>query len=202
MFVAESASGTLARPEVSDMTAMPRHKMTVDEYLAWAEDRPGRYELYAGTVYAMAPERARHAEVKFAAQTALVAAIGRAGLPCHMLPDGMTVRVDRDTAHEPDALVYCGEKLPDSAIEVPNPMIVVEVLSPSTRSIDATAKLSGYFQIESIQHYLILNTDKRLVVHHARSGEDAIATRILNEGVLRLHPPGISLAVEDLFRTV
>jgi Uma2 family endonuclease len=40
------------------MTAPPKHKMTVDEYLAWAEGQPGRFELYAGTVYAMTPERA------------------------------------------------------------------------------------------------------------------------------------------------
>ena len=57
------------------MLALPQHKMTVDEYLAWAEGQSGRYELYAGVVYAMAPERARHAEVKFAVQAALQAGI-------------------------------------------------------------------------------------------------------------------------------
>lgn len=46
------------------MTAHATKKMTVDEYLAWAEGRPGRYELHAGIVYALAPEWARHAEVK------------------------------------------------------------------------------------------------------------------------------------------
>ena len=75
------------------MTALPKHKLTVDEYLAWAEGRPGRFELYAGIVYAMTPERAGHADVKYAAQTALLAGIRRAGLPCHMLPDGATIRV-------------------------------------------------------------------------------------------------------------
>ena len=55
------------------MTALPKHKMTVDEYLSWADGQPGRYELYAGTVYAMTPERAEHAKVKFATQTALLA---------------------------------------------------------------------------------------------------------------------------------
>ena len=128
------------------VTALPKQKMTVDEYLAWAQGRPGRFELYAGVVYAMTPERAGHAQVKFAVQTALVAGIRRAGVPCHMLPDGMTVRIDQDTAHEPDALVYCGQALPASAVEVPNPVIVVEVLSPSTRHVDASAKLAGYFR--------------------------------------------------------
>ena len=74
-------------------------KMTVDEFLVWAADKPGGYELYAGHVYAMAPERAGHAKVKFAVQTELKRAIAAARLPCHMLPDGMTVRVADDTAH-------------------------------------------------------------------------------------------------------
>ena len=83
-----------------------------------------------------------------------------------MLPDGMTVRMDQDTAHEPDALVYCGQALPASAVEVPNPVIVVEVLSPSTRHVDASAKLAT-IRISSVQHYLIVDPDKRLAVHHA-----------------------------------
>src|SRR5436190_3566552 len=98
------------------MSALPKHKMSVDEYLAWAEDQPGRFELYAGVVYAMAPEQAKHAETKYAVQTALLNGIRQAHIPCHMLPDGMTVRVDHDTAHEPDALVYCGPKIADTAI--------------------------------------------------------------------------------------
>ena len=183
------------------MTALPRHKMTVDEYLAWAQGRPGRFELYAGVVYAMTPERAGHAQVKYAVQTALLAGIRRASLPCHMLPDGMTVRIDQDTAHEPDALVYCGQALPASAVEVPSPVIVVEVLSPSTRHIDASAKLAGYFRIPDVQHYLIVDPDSRLVIHHARGEADMVATRVVHDGGIMLDPPGIELAVADFFDT-
>jgi Uma2 family endonuclease len=117
--------------------------MTVDEFLVWAEGREGRWELYNGVPYLMAPEAVQHGKVKFAVQTALLRAIGQAGLPCHMLPDGATVRVSREKAHEPDALVYCGSELPGTAIEVPNPVIVVEVSSPSTRKIDASLKLTA-----------------------------------------------------------
>ncbi len=182
------------------MTALPQNKMTVDEYLAWAEGQEGRFELYAGVVYAMVPERAGHAHVKYAAQTALLNGIRKAAAPCHMLPDGMTLRIDHDTAHEPDALVYCGPRISDAVVEVPNPVIVVEVLSPSTRHVDASAKLAGYFRIASVRHYLILDPDKRLVIHHARGKEDAIATRILSDGTLHVDPPGIDVAVRDLFQ--
>jgi Uma2 family endonuclease len=161
--------------------------------------QPGRFELYAGVVYAMTPERAEHAEVKFRVQIILYGAIRRADLPCHMLPDGMTVRVDNDTAHEPNALAYCGEELPGSAIEVPSPMIVVEVLSPSTRRIDASAKLAGYFRVPSLQHYLIVDPDRRLIIHHARGEADVIATRIVREGKLLLDPPGIDVPVQEIF---
>ena len=90
------------------MSTSAQRRMTVDEFLVWAEGQDGRWELYNGVPYAMAPERARHGEVKFAVQTALLQGIRKAGLPCRMRPDGATVRVSQHIAHEPDALVYCG----------------------------------------------------------------------------------------------
>ena len=68
--------------------------MTVDEFLAGAGERPGRHELFRGTVYAMTPERAVHAEVKFAVQAALTSAIRAHSLRCRMLPNAMMVRID------------------------------------------------------------------------------------------------------------
>ena len=114
------------------MNALPQVRMSVDQFLAWAEGQPGRYELADGMVHAMAPETAGHAERKAAVYSALSAGIRARGLNCHALPDGMTVRIDEITAYEPDALVYCGGKISPSSIQVPNPLIVVEVLSPST----------------------------------------------------------------------
>ena len=174
-------------------------KMTVDEFLVWAADKPGGYELYAGHVYAMAPERAGHAKVKFAVQTELKRAIAAARLPCHMLPDGMTVRVADDTAHEPDALVYCGAEVPASQVEISNPVIVVEVLSPSTRHIDASAKLVGYFQLPSVQHYLIVDPEARPVIHHQRRSDGTILTRLLASGPLKLDPPGLVVEIGAFF---
>jgi Uma2 family endonuclease len=181
------------------MSALPQRRMNVDEFLAWAEAQPGRYELFRGSVYAMTPERAAHAVTKFAIQAALANGIRAQGLPCHMLPDGMTVRIDDTTAHEPDALVYCGPQLAPSAIEVPNPVIVVEVLSPSTRHIDAQIKLAGYFRLSSVMHYLVIDPDKPLVLHHARNADGTILTRIVSDGMIGLDPPGIEIAVGDIY---
>ena len=172
--------------------------LTVDEFLLWAANRPGRYELELGTVIAMSPENVGHLRAKDGACSALAAAIARAGLACEALPDGATVRVDARTAYEPDALVYCGHRLPPRAIEVPNPIVVVEVASPSSGARDHNEKLVGYFMVPSVQHYLIIHSDRRILVHHARRG-DEIATRILHGGALRLDPPGLDLRIEDLF---
>ena len=173
--------------------------MTVDEFLAWAEAQPGRYELADGVVYAMAPQTAGHAEMKAAMHGALVAAIRARDLACHALPDGMTVRIDDATAYEPDALVYCGTKLASSAVEVPEPVIVVEVLSPSTRGVDVGAKVAGYFRLPSVAHYLIVDPERPLVIHHARRDDD-ILTRIVQEGSVALDPPGLELALAEIYR--
>jgi Uma2 family endonuclease len=173
--------------------------MTVDEYLTWAAGRPGRYELYDGAVYAMSPEGAGHAQVKFAVQSALAAGIKARGLPCHMLPDGMTVRVESRTAFEPDALVYCGQRVAPTALEIPNPVIVVEVLSPSTQRIDVSKKLAGYFQLPSVAHYLIVDPTKPLIVHHTRGSDGTILTHIVHDGVIALEPPGLELRLADVY---
>src|SRR5215207_1954048 len=197
------------------MLAKPKAKMTVDEFLAWSATHPGRYELVEGEVFGMAPERVVHGRLKFSCQKALQQAVQRAGVGCEVLPDGATVRIDPTTAYEPDALVYCGERLPGDAVEVPNPVIVVEVLSPGTTGHDTSAKLAGYFQVSSVQHYLIVDPTQQLVIHHHlivdptqqlvihhRRTDDAIETRIAGGGTLRLEPPGIELALGDLFAEV
>ncbi len=175
--------------------------MTVDAFLAWAADQPGRYELENGYAVAMAPERLGHVRAKTACFDALRVAVAAARLPCMALPDGAAVRVDARTLYEPDALVFCGAAPSREALAIVAPVIVVEVVSPSSGSRDHTQKLVGYFMVPSVQHYLIVHPDRRVLVHHARRG-DEIATRILHGGALRLDPPGLDLRIEDLFGEV
>lgn len=181
------------------MTVLTKPRMTVDEFLSWAKDEPGRRELFRGEVHAMSPEGVGHAERKGAVYTALVAAIRARGLRCHALPNGATVRIDDMTAYEPDALVYCGEKLPPEALEVPNPIVVVEVLPPSTRRVDVSLKLIGYFQLPSVVHYLIVDPALPSILHHARQTSGDILTRIVTAGIIRLDPPGIEIALADIY---
>jgi Uma2 family endonuclease len=184
---------------IASMEAVIKPRMTVDEFLAWAVAQPKRYELHCGEVYMMSPESAGHAEMKAAVYTALMAGIKTAKVPCHALPDGMTVRIDDETAYEPDAIVYCGPKIARSAIEVPNPVVVVEVLSPSTRSVDLSIKLAAYFCLPSVVHYLIVDPNRTMIIHHRRGPGDDINTRIVTDGSITLDPPGVTFAVVDVY---
>jgi Uma2 family endonuclease len=103
----------------------------------------------------------------------------------------MAAEIDQQTTYEPDGLVLCGTPLPPDAIKLNDPLIV-EVLSPASLARDSGAKLADYFRLPSVRHYLIDRTEDRVVVHHARGDDGAIATRIRHDGPLLLDPPGIS----------
>jgi Uma2 family endonuclease len=175
--------------------------MTVDEFLAWAvrQDK-GRYELFDGRVIMQQPERWGHLNRKGEIFVALRVAIERAGAPLFAATDGATVRIDKATAFEPDALVAPLPYPDDDTIEIPNPIIVVEVLSPSTAKRDLSDKLAGYFQVPSIQHYLVIDPEDREIIWHRRATAGTLEPpRTLREGSLRLDPPGVVLAVADVF---
>jgi Uma2 family endonuclease len=181
------------------MTALRKEQMTVAEFLTWAERQPDRWELLDGEPVAMSPERIIHGDTKYRVARAFDLAIAKAGVPCRFVLDSAAVRIDARNSYQPDVLVYCGEALADEALVVTAPIIVVEVLSPSNAMTDLRDKLQGYFRVPSIVHYLIVDPDKRLVIHHSRGESETVATRIATEGILALDPPGVEVMVADFF---
>lgn len=181
------------------MVAQPKSRMTVDEFFVWAAGRDGRYELIDGEVVAMSPERIRHSRTKLAIANAFQRAIGASQLPCETFVDGVAVRIDAVTSYVPDVFVQCGVADDPDALEASAPLIVVEVVSPSSTSIDTGRKLSGYFRVPSIMHYLIVDPAAPIVIHHRRGDDGSIQARILGSGTLDLDPPGLSLDIADLF---
>lgn len=173
-------------------------RLSREEFRHWAEGQKGRYERLAGEPVAMQRECVGHARVKIRVWAALDQAIRAAKLPCEAFPDGITIEIDDDTDYEPDAVVNCGPPLHGDAIAATNPVAIVEVLSPSTQSIDLAAKLADYFRVGSIQHYLIVGVRRREVIHHSRSGAE-IVTRVINIGGIRLDPPGIEIDLADIY---
>jgi len=177
------------------MSATTNLRMTADEFIVWAMEQPEgkHYELVAGEVFAMSPERVGHARAKLRVAARFAAAIDAGHLSCEVFGDGMAVRVDAATVYEPDAMVRCGPPMDDDAIEVMDPVIVVEVVSPSSHKRDSGTKLEDYFRIPSVRHYLIVKTENKAIIHHRRDETGEIFTHILREGVLHLDPPGLTV---------
>jgi Uma2 family endonuclease len=182
------------------MNAPERKKrMTVDEFIPWAMAQPsGRFELVNGEAVKMSPERVLHIETKGLVFAAISQAIKQSGAECRCLADGATVRIDDRTAYEPDALVYVGPRLPADSMEVPQPVIVVEVLSPGTQSTDTGAKFRGYFSLPSVIHCLIVDAEQRTFIHHRRGRDGQIVSTTLTEGALLLEPPGLQVSIVDM----
>ena len=180
------------------MPQLVRKLLSVEAFLAEFEGREGVWQLLDGIPVAMSPERVEHTQTKFEAAIALREAVRAAGVPCRAYGEGLTIRIRDDRAFVPDALVVC-PPAPVGVIEIDNPLIVVEVLSPSTAALDHGVKLEGYFSLPSLAHYLILDPDRRVAIHHRRLWGDAIETRIFHEGTIRLEPPGLDVEVSDLF---
>lgn len=184
---------------MSDPVELPPGPMNLPTFRAWAASQArGRFELVAGEIVGMAPERIAHTRAKMRAWLLLHDAIAAAGLPCEALGDGVSVVVDDMTSYEPDVVVDCGAPIDPDATAAPSPVIVVEVTSPSNSQVDLTTKLADYFRVPTIQHYLIVHLAKRVVIHHRRRDADEIATAILGSGPLALDPPGIAILAEDL----
>ncbi len=183
------------------MTALPQQKMTTREFLDWASSQPkGRYELVDGEVVAMAPERARHWIVKGNVFSALRQAIGSAGLPCMVFPDGASVLINDKTTYEPDSTVQCGVTVDLDSMVAEKPMIVVEVTSPTSEVRDHSSKLVDYFSLASIAHVLIVDPVKKVVIQHSRGVGTDLVTRIVREhDALRLDPPGIVVDATQFF---
>jgi Uma2 family endonuclease len=189
------------------MIALPKHKMTADEFLAWAESLPkeaGKFELWDGEVVVrhgpgFEEERSEHWDAKGAMYRALHDAIKRAGLPCLAAVDGPMVRLSPSRLAQPDVLVYCGPRVPRGVREVPNPLILVEVLSPGTAKRDRGVKLEGYFTLPSLSHYLIIDPDRGLLTHHKRGAGSAIEAGIVTGPRLQLDPPGLDVDLTEVF---
>jgi Uma2 family endonuclease len=177
-----------------------RKAMTVADYLAWAETQSdrSRTELINGQIVTMSPEQLAHIRIKGAVYITLRHAIENGGIKAEVFTDGATVPIDTHTAYEPDALVRLGPPLPGRDMKVPDPLIVVEVVSPSSVHMDTSAKLIGYFKLPSVHHYLVIDPDTRTVTHHKRGADGKVSTETISSGPLRLDPPGITIDIGAL----
>ena len=173
-------------------------KIDVPTFLDWAADQNGdeRFELVDGYIYAMSREGRAHADAKGG-----IFAQFREQLkdsPCRPYVDSLGVQVDDESYRIPDVVVDCEPDVGTDFI-AGSPAIVVEVVSPSSKARDVHAKYWEYMRLESVLHYLVVFTDRRIVKLHSRtSGQDIVQTEHMT-GSLSLMPPSLTLDLDALF---
>jgi Uma2 family endonuclease len=181
------------------MTALAQKSMTAEEFAVWAEKRPEKHwELFDGVPQLQQSQNWGHARHIRVIERMIEDAIAAAGLNLLVGGQGLIVKAGPRTAFEPDIVVFEGP-MGDRDIITPVPLIVFEVLSPSTERKDLTVKLAGYSNVPSIEHYVIVDWEERELLHHRRAGAGLARPLILNEGTLRLDPPGIEIEISSIF---
>jgi Uma2 family endonuclease len=138
-----------------------RH-MTLEEFLRWDDGTDTRYELIDGFPVAMAPPAEAHRILALRLGSRIDAALaGRR--PCNAQIEPGVVRADRaDSYCVPDIAVTCEPNEPGRQAMV-DPILVVEILSPSTERTDRRLKLPAYQTIESVREIMFIDADS----HHA-----------------------------------
>jgi Uma2 family endonuclease len=138
---------------------LPRHKMTADEYLAWEEVQPAKNEFVSGEVYAMVGARRVHGRVTLNLGAALMHALS--GTPCQAFTENMKVQVAHDTIVYPDVFVTCDPEDLRTDMLFKSPLLVIEVLSPSTQGYDRSLKFALYRRLPSLCEYALIDPDTR-----------------------------------------
>jgi Uma2 family endonuclease len=172
----------------------PNRPKTLDEFRAWHERQPEVWEFIHGVPKLRAPGSMAHTVIKSNAGPLLGKALAEVG--CRALVDGAIVEVDGSSLI-PDVVVTC-TPLDFTTPRVAEPIIIVEVLSPSD---DTGRKLALYLKIPSLRHFLVIEQERRQVVHHERRDDlgGAFLTNIAPPDPLRLDPPGVELALAALY---
>jgi Uma2 family endonuclease len=182
------------------MAALAQELITADEFAIWAAQRPEKHlELFEGVPQMQQAESWGHTDTKGRIYAALLRAVAGAGLGYSVGIDGVLVKVDTVSTFQPDVVVFAGG-MERASIVAPEPLIVVEVLSPSWERRDLTVKLAGYFKVPSIEHYVIADWETRELIYYRREGAGIAPPVILHEGELRLDPPGIGVALAEVFK--
>ena len=122
----------------------------------------------------------------------------QAVLPCQAAPDGMTVEIDDDTDYEPDALVNCGDPIPDEATAAPNPVVVVEVLSPRTAKPRRRRQARGLLP-PSLGTAIPAGPTVAPRDHPASPASANVSIPASSSDAVELDPPGIRLTLDEIY---
>lgn len=169
--------------------------LSSDEFLASVlPDRP-RSELVKGVIHVMTGGTARHNKVTVNAVAALVGPSRSLG--CELFIADMALQIDDSTVYYPDLMATCdpsGDELRRTA-----PCLIIEVLSPSTSSVDEREKRVAYTRVVSVRDYLIVHPDDAVVDHHHRETDGSWSWKVRTKDDVCGDTCLGDIAVGDLF---
>ena len=172
--------------------ALKQQRMTAAEFLAWDATQTLKHEFVGGEVFAMAGGEDRNNT----AALNLVVALRQhlRGSPCRVYASDVKLRVDAaDSFFYPDLMVTCSAADAADRLVKREPILLVEVLSPSTAAYDRGDKFASYRQLPSLAEYLLVDVDSRRCDLFRKRSDD---------GLWVLHPSapgqGVQLASVDL----
>ena len=169
---------------------------TVEDFLAFEAEEPERYEFVDGIVRMMTGGSAAHSAIKTNVTNALNAAL-RDG-PCRAYVDDLKV-VSATAVMYPDVVVACRPLAPDDD-RVPDPTVVVEVLSPTTERHDRITKWREYQRIGSLRHVILVEqAERRLEVYSRTETGWALASIEPPEDTVALQSIGAKLSLQAIY---
>ncbi|HEX2898923.1 MAG TPA: Uma2 family endonuclease [Bacteroidia bacterium] len=179
------------------------HKYSVKEYLAMEEAAEYRSEFVDGEIFAMAGGSPVHDMICSECQRVIGNAILGSGCETHT--SNMKVRNESSSIYYyPDLSVVCGKADFDADGVLLNPVLIVEVLSPSNEAYDRGEKFRRYKQISSMREYVLI-TQSEAQIDVFYKTEAGFWRHDSYEGVgdiMELRSLGIQVALADIYRRV
>jgi Uma2 family endonuclease len=178
-------------------------KIGVEEYLEGEKDGKFRHEYIDGEVYQMAGASDRHHRISANIFIKLDSHLDNS--ECEPFMTDMKFKVDETTFYYPDVFVTCEEN-PESPFYREKPILIIEVLSPSTRQTDKREKLHVYQQIPTVQEYVIIEQDKIKLELHRRQPDGRWITYYYDQSdrdeTIEFQSVGLKLNLDEIYRRV
>lgn len=136
-------------------------KLGEEEYLKGELIGDIRHEYVNGAIYAMSGGTENHNLITQNVSREFVNQLKKRQSPCKTFSENMKIRENKDTTQffYPDVFVICDKHKDDNVYSKHSPIIIVEVLSKSTKKYDLTTKKLYYFNIASLQEYVVIEQD-------------------------------------------
>jgi Uma2 family endonuclease len=177
------------------MPSIAEKLMSLDEFLAWEREQPERYEFDGIAVTMMTGGSAAHVTIGMNLAFALRQALR--GTPCRPFGSDMKVIANRSIRY-PDISVV-SQPIDDRDDRLTEPVVIIEVLSPTTERIDRGRKKFDYFATPSVRQYAIVEQDERRVDLYTRAEVGWTNEVVTGDAVLNLSSIGIELRLDTVY---